>query len=129
MSKISYTSEDFSFDWFSGTGAGGQHRNKHQNCLRLTHNKTGITVIAQSSRSRTANKREAFDKMIELLYLYHNPKKEKTDVTEVVRSYKIEDNLVVDHLSGTKYTVTNLDNINLTEMMIANKLGRLNNDE
>jgi len=29
--------DDFKVEWYSGTGAGGQHRNKHQNSVRLTH--------------------------------------------------------------------------------------------
>ena len=29
---FSVTKKDFSITWFSGTGAGGQYRNKHQNC-------------------------------------------------------------------------------------------------
>ena len=32
---------DFRIDYFSGTGAGGQYRNKHQNCVRLTHTESG----------------------------------------------------------------------------------------
>mgnify|MGYP001947084490 CR=1 FL=1 len=38
---------DFEHVWYSGTGAGGQHRNKHQNSLRLRHIPTGIVVTAQ----------------------------------------------------------------------------------
>lgn len=48
----SYTRKDFDIDWFSGTGAGGQHRNKHQNCIRITHRETGIRVQCTKHRER-----------------------------------------------------------------------------
>jgi peptide chain release factor 1 len=50
---------EFAVQWFSGTGKGGQYRNKHQNCCRLTHLATGIVQTGQSSRERKANMREA----------------------------------------------------------------------
>ena len=46
--------------YFSGTGAGGQHRNKHQNCVRMSHLESGATATGQSNKSRIANVREAF---------------------------------------------------------------------
>jgi len=52
--------KDFKISYFSGRGAGGQHRNKHQNCVRLQHIESGITKTGQSSRSRIDNLREAF---------------------------------------------------------------------
>ena len=61
---FSITDKDFEIDWFSGTGAGGQHRNKHQNCCRLKHKETGIIKTGQSSRTREANKKEAFNNII-----------------------------------------------------------------
>lgn len=51
---------DFGYRWFSGTGKGGQHRNKHQNCLELTHLPTGLKRSAQG-RSREANERECME--------------------------------------------------------------------
>jgi peptide chain release factor 1 len=53
------TRKDFRIDYFSGTGAGGQYRNKHQNCVRLTHNETGIVTTGQEQRSREQNLRDA----------------------------------------------------------------------
>lgn len=50
---------DFALRWFSGTGKGGQHRNKHQNCVEATHTPTGLKRIGQSSRSRESNLLEA----------------------------------------------------------------------
>lgn len=41
----------FRLEWFSGQGAGGQHRNKHQNSARLIHLPTGLVRCAQT-RSR-----------------------------------------------------------------------------
>jgi peptide chain release factor 1 len=44
--------EDLKIEWFSGTGKGGQNRNKVQACCRLRHTPTGLCVSVQS-RSRT----------------------------------------------------------------------------
>ena len=60
---FSVTKKDLTVTWFSGTGAGGQHRNKHQNCIRIKHNATGIIKTGQSSRSREANTKEAMEAM------------------------------------------------------------------
>ena len=62
---FSITKKDFKIDYFSGTGAGGQHRNKHQNCVRLCHKDSGVTVTGQSSKQRTSNLREAFRSLTE----------------------------------------------------------------
>ena len=45
------TEDQFRFEWFSSTGGGGQHRNKHQNSCRITHIPSGIVATAQT-RSR-----------------------------------------------------------------------------
>ena len=57
---FSVTKKDFDIQFFSGTGAGGQHRNKHQNCVRMTHPESGVTATGQTSRSREGNLRSAF---------------------------------------------------------------------
>lgn len=50
--------EDCDIAWFSGSGAGGQHRNKHANCARITHRPTGLVRVAQT-RSRVQSQMEA----------------------------------------------------------------------
>ena len=52
--------EDVSARWFSGTGAGGQHRNKHQNSVELVHLPTGLKRAAQT-RSRETSMRAAWE--------------------------------------------------------------------
>ena len=67
MSKellFSITKKDFNIDWFSGSGAGGQYRNKHQNCCRLTHIESGLTATGTRSRSRKQNLTESFKSLV-----------------------------------------------------------------
>ena len=56
---LSVTKQDLHIDYFSGKGAGGQHRNKHQNCVRLRHNDSGALATGQSHRERRSNMRES----------------------------------------------------------------------
>lgn len=50
--------KDFRIEWFSGTGAGGQHRNKCQNSCRVHHIPTGISE-ARQGRERNSNLKSA----------------------------------------------------------------------
>ena len=61
---FSITKKDFKLEYFSGSGAGGQYRNKHQNCVRLYHPGSGVRVTGQSNRNRIANLREAFHNLV-----------------------------------------------------------------
>lgn len=61
---FSVTKKDFDISFFSGTGAGGQHRNKHQNCVRMVHRESGAAATGQSGKSRQQNMREAFKAII-----------------------------------------------------------------
>lgn len=57
---------DFRIEWFSGSGAGGQHRNRHCNSCRLIHIPTGIMETRQG-RERISNLRDAKDALIKTL--------------------------------------------------------------
>ena len=61
---FSITKKDFKIEYFSGTGAGGQYRNRHKNCVRLTHLDSKVMVTGQSHRERLSNIREAFRTLI-----------------------------------------------------------------
>lgn len=55
---------DFDINWFSGTGKGGQKRNKTQACCRLTHRDSGVTKTGQNHRERSKNLSDAFNNLI-----------------------------------------------------------------
>lgn len=64
---FSVTRKDFDVTWFSGTGAGGQYRNKRQNCCRIVHRDSGAMGTGQSQRDRPANQKEAFNNCVKSL--------------------------------------------------------------
>lgn len=102
---------DLNVDWFSGTGKGGQHRNKHQNSCRLTHVPTGIMRSA-STRDRKNSYRLAREALEQAIL-------EETEIAaagaensvrrsligsgmrgDKRRTYRFRDNQVVDHVTG-----------------------------
>ena len=92
---MTLTKNDFKLEWFSGRGAGGQHRNKHQNCCRITHIETGLMASGQSSRSRVENQRYAFKALAQKLIAYYGvgqPESERVHTDAVVRTYHFERN-------------------------------------
>jgi len=61
---FSVTKNDFELTYFSGSGAGGQHRNKHQNCVRLRHPPSGVVTTGTRHKSRAQNTKDAFRAMV-----------------------------------------------------------------
>ena len=103
--------DDFAYRWYSGTGKGGQHRNKHQNCLELTHIHTGIKASAQG-RSRESNERDAMQRINSLLddaRDSQNGAVVNQDRAGQIgsgmrgdkrRTYRFQDDRVADHVTG-----------------------------
>jgi protein subunit release factor B len=58
---------DCDVEYFIAGGPGGQHRNKVETGVRLTHRPTGLVVTATERRSRSANLAVAFERMAERL--------------------------------------------------------------
>ena len=103
------TEDQFRFEWFSGTGKGGQHRNKHQNCCRCIHEPTGISANGTNSRSREDNRRAAYTVCLSRVVAHFHQDTERYQAgTERIRTYHEADNRVVDHASGYTDTYQNI---------------------
>lgn len=110
---------DYAIEWYSGSGAGGQHRNRHMNSARVTHRPTGITRTAQS-RSRENSLKMAMTAIdTELDRLAHRAigdaendlRREQVGSgqrSDKRRTYRFQDDMVKDHVTGKKATTTHI---------------------
>ena len=62
---FSITKKDFRWDYFSGTGAGGQHRNRHKNSVRCFHDPSGAKGSSQDEKSKEQNTKKAWRRCID----------------------------------------------------------------
>jgi len=104
---------DFRIEWFSGTGAGGQHRNKTKNCCRLIHIPTGISESRQG-RKRESNLRDAKHAILNRLnqaqqnatsQIVAGIRKDQVGSGmrgDKIRTYRLQDDNVIDHQSGKR---------------------------
>jgi len=114
----------FRFEWFSGTGKGGQHRNKHQNCCRCIHIPTGIKANGTNSRSREDNKRNSLAVCKARIFDAFSTDTERNRAgSERIRTYHEPDNRVIDHKSGLLDSYKNVViNNNLAPMIDARRM-------
>ena len=103
---LTLTKKDFVVTYYSGSGAGGQHRNKHQNCCRITHTESGITVRGTESKSRTQNRKTAFKRLTEHP-IFKSWLKIKSiheqEIQDIVKEAMRPDNLKVETFTDGKW--------------------------
>lgn len=61
---LSLTKDNFQWDYFRGSGKGGQKRNKTESAVRCTHVESGVSYYSDETRSQHKNKILAFKKVV-----------------------------------------------------------------
>ncbi|MCL1479511.1 peptide chain release factor 2 [Marinobacter sp. M3C] len=98
---------DLRVDVYRASGAGGQHVNRTESAVRLTHNPTGIVVACQAGRSQHQNKDQAMKQLKAKLFEHEmqarNAEKQKLEDSKSdigwgsqIRSYVLDDSRIKD---------------------------------
>ena len=144
--EINIDEKDLKIDTYRSSGAGGQHVNKTESCIRMTHLPTGIVVTCQDERSQLKNREKAMKVMKSRLYDYYNSQYQSEyaenrknqigtgDRSERIRTYNFPQGRITDHRIG--FTAYNLDEFMLGDidamveaLTLANREARLAGEE
>ena len=132
---IEINESDLKIDTYRASGAGGQHVNKTESAIRITHNPTGLVVICQDETSQHKNRDKALKVLRSRLYEVEKEKQNKErasarksmvstgDRSAKIRTYNFPQGRVTDHrINLTLYKLNEIMDGDLTEVIEALKL-------
>lgn len=129
---VQVNEEDLRIDVFRASGAGGQHVNKTESAVRITHLPTGVVVAMQEEKSQHRNKAKAMQILRARLYEAERQKAHESraadrksqvgtgDRSERIRTYNFPQGRVTDHrINLTLYKIAQVMGGDLDEIVSA----------
>ena len=130
--EIEISPNDLRIDTYRASGAGGQHVNRTDSAVRITHIPTGLVVTSQDQRSQIQNRERAMQVLKTRLYDMQRQKQQSEyadqrkgqigtgDRSERIRTYNFPQGRVTDHRIGlTLYKIDDIINGDLDEIIDA----------
>ncbi len=130
--EIEINPNDLRIDTYRASGAGGQHVNRTDSAVRITHIPTGLVVTSQDQRSQIQNRERAMQVLKTRLYDMQRQKQQSEyadqrkgqigtgDRSERIRTYNFPQGRVTDHRIGlTLYKIDSIMNGDLDEIIDA----------
>lgn len=130
--EVEVNANEIQIDTFRSSGAGGQHINKTESAIRITHLPTGIVVSCQDQKSQLKNKEKAMKVLKSKLYAQYNAQQNAEiaeqrksqvgtgDRSERIRTYNYPQGRMTDHRIGlTLYKLTDILDGDLEEIIDA----------
>ena len=115
--EVDINPADLKVDTYRSSGAGGQHVNKTESAIRITHQPSGVVVACQTERSQHANRDRAMKmlkaKLYELEIQKRNAEKQKLEDSKAdiewgsqIRSYVLDQSRIKDLRTGVEIADT-----------------------
>ncbi len=133
--QVEINEKDLKVDTYRSSGAGGQHVNKTESAIRITHLPTGLVVECQDERSQIKNREKAMRVLKSRLYDFYQSQMDKEyaenrkaqvgtgDRSERIRTYNYPQGRVSDHRIGmTLYSLPQFLDGDMEEMLDALRL-------
>ncbi len=103
VEQVLWQARDIRVDRMRSSGPGGQHVNKTESAIRVTHLPTGLSAISQSERSQHLNKKLAMARLHELIRLREDETQERMDRQRWNQHNGVERGNAVHVFRGTKF--------------------------